>query len=136
MRTIQKYQFNSSVAAVIASIVQILYFVFASERNNNEPVFPLLFIGFAFVIFPTIVISICSYLHINEGSKVSFGIILSLGIIFVCLHWVRAFLHSYMGAGVALMFVAILPGFFVACTVIFAIINSSSQSPLTDNRLT
>jgi hypothetical protein len=135
MRTIQKYEFNSSIAAIIASIVQIVFFVFVAERNNNEPVFPLLFIGFAFVIFPTIVISICSHLHIKEGSKVSFGIVLSLGIIFVCVHWVRAFLHSYMGAGVALMLVAILPGFFVACTVIFAIMNSSSQSPLTDNRL-
>ncbi len=135
MRTIQKYQFNSSVAAVIASIAQIVFFVFIAERNNNEPAFPLLFIGFAFVIFPTIVIFICSYLHINEGSKISFGIILSLGIVFICIHWVRALLHSYMGAEVVLMIVAILPGFFTAFTVIFAIMNSSSQSPLTDNRL-
>jgi hypothetical protein len=135
MRTIQKYEFYSSVAAIVAAIVQIAFFVFVAERSNNEPVFPLLFLGFAFVIFPTIVISICSHLHINEGSKISFVIILSLGIVFVCIHGARALLHSYMGADLDLMIVAILPTLFVACTVIFTIMNESSQSPLTDSRL-
>jgi hypothetical protein len=138
MRTIQKYEFYSSVAAIVAAIVQIAFFVFVAERSNNE--FPLLFLGFAFVIFPTIVISICSHLHINEGSKISFVIILSLGIVFVCFYTCVVLLGVLVGvemniAAIFGLLAWVLPIFFVACTVIFAMMNSSSQSPLTDSRL-
>jgi hypothetical protein len=139
METIQTYQFNSSVAAVIASVVQFIFSIFFQEHNENESLFPLLFLGFAFIVFPTIVICICSHLQIKEGSKISFGVILLFGVIFLCFWGFIAFYGLLLGGGVKnyviSMIILVLPIFFVACTVIFAIINSLPQPPLTDNRL-
>ncbi len=132
MRTIQKLELSSGIAALLAAFVQFVFSVFFQEHSKNDSL--IINLGFSFVVLvlPVIFILLGTYFHSTQGNIIGFGFLLFFSIIFLCFWGVIAFFGLLFGGGVKnyaiSMFILVLPSFFIICTMLFAIINAALSS--------
>jgi hypothetical protein len=131
MKTIQKLEFTFSLIALFSAIVQVLFFIFMPDRSKDDSTPLILIYSFLFVFIPIIIIIIGTYFHAFKENMIGFGVLLFICIIFICFYGFLFLVGFLTGremklsaTSVTWMIVWILPSFFVACTMILAIINT------------
>ncbi len=138
MRTIQKLELSSGIAALLAGIFQIMFFVSTVEQGDDHSTIVVIIYGVIFLLLPLIIINVCTYFHISQKSKVSFAVILILGGIFVCFFGFLILFGLLIGPPMktpTLIGVICLVSqcFLIICTMLFAIINTASLPSPKDN---
>jgi hypothetical protein len=131
MRTIQKLEFTFSLIALFSAIVQVLFFIFMPDRSKDDSTPLMLIYSFLFVFIPIIIIIIGTYFHAFKENIIGFGVILLFSGTFICFYGFLFLVGFLTGremklsaSSITWMIIWILPSFFVACTMIFAIINA------------
>jgi hypothetical protein len=132
MRTIQKLELSSSIAALLAGVLQIAFFVFTSEQSEDNSATIITIYGIIYLLFPLMIIGASTYFHAVKQSMIGFGILLVLGSVFVCFFGVLFLFGLLFGGGVKnyviSMLISALPSFFIFFTMLFAIINAGTSS--------
>jgi hypothetical protein len=132
MRTIQKLELSSGIAALLAGVFQIIFFVFTVEQGDDHSTVAIIIYGILFLLLPLIIINVCTYFHVTKNNMIGFGILLILGSIFVCFFGflaIAGFLlgHEMKTITVIGIFVSLLPVFLVVCTILFSLFNIASS---------
>jgi hypothetical protein len=132
MRTIQKLELSSGIAALLAGVIQMIFSVFFQEHDENDTVIVNLVFSFLVLVLPVIAIFLGTYFHSTKGNMIGFGFLIFFSIIFLCFWGVITFFGLLFGGGVKnyaiSMFILALPSFFVAFTMVFAIANTVKSS--------
>ena len=138
MRTIQKLELSSGIAALLAGVFQIIFFVFTPERGEDNTTTIIITYGIIYLLFPLIIIFISTCFHVTKNNMVGFGILLVLGSAFICFFGflsIAGFLigHEMKTYTVIGIFVSLLPVLLVACTMFFSLLNTASSPSSKDN---
>jgi glucan phosphoethanolaminetransferase (alkaline phosphatase superfamily) len=139
MKTAQKLEFGCGIAVLFIAFLQLLLFVFF-ESNHSENRLAVNTLATIFLLFPAFAVFIGSYIHTVKQDNSGFAIILFFCSILLCFYG-YFFIFSF-GFTILINLVTepektlfyftqiimwILPGFFVACTLILAITNLVKQ---------
>ena len=137
MKNIQKLEIYSAIAMLVATLIHFFWFVFSLEGRSGNEFIGMLIVGLLFLLYPSFVIFVGTYLHIAKQSGIGFGILLVFGSIFICLYG-YLFLVGLLWrtqltpSSFIWLIMWILPSFFVFTTMLFALINTIGLSPKND----
>jgi hypothetical protein len=131
VKTVQKLELYSGVAALFAAIFQLLFSTFVNESSEVQSLSIILIFAFIVLIFPVSIIFTGAYMHAVKRNNTGFGILLFFGSLFICFWGYFIFFGLLIGSAskfyTVSMISLILPSFFVGCTMIFAIIYKLSN---------
>jgi hypothetical protein len=124
MRTIQKVEFISGFATLIATVMYIIYiympFMEKMAKSNNDSDIYHWSGAFFILILPSLLIVVSSYFHAFRQSYIAFAVIIIVGGVIATLHFLSYLLGSAFEGQVL---IGVSRGFFAFTTIILAFFN-------------
>ena len=130
MKTVQKWEIASGLAALIFAIVEFFVFLSIDIQHGSEPqelTENHLLFRFMYVILPVLLMAVGSFIHVFRKSYIGFITLLVFGTItLLSKAFMFLLINSFYDYGRLADIVVALSGVFAVLTVLFALLSRKS----------